>query len=85
MSMHHLTFAQPTDFFSVNHILDFSKISNFSRAQRKERAIADATRREAAIAGDETEMGVTFSVDLARLTEEYVTMCRFYMIEYQSG
>ncbi|KAK5115852.1 hypothetical protein LTR85_009446 [Meristemomyces frigidus] len=55
---------------TVNHILDFGKLSNFSGQQRKERAAADATRHLAGSAGDRNEMGVTSSVDLARLTEE---------------
>ncbi|KAK5131992.1 hypothetical protein LTR08_000412 [Meristemomyces frigidus] len=57
---------------TVNHILDFSKISSFSKVQRKERAVADASRHLNSIAGDQNELGVTSSVDLARLTEEVV-------------
>ncbi|KAI7272035.1 hypothetical protein KC343_g4375 [Hortaea werneckii] len=57
---------------TVNHILDFSKISNFSKSQRRDRAKADASRHGASIAGDETEIGVTMRLDIARLTEEVV-------------
>lgn len=57
---------------TVNHILDFGKLSNFSGQQRKERVAADATRHQAGSTGDHSEMGVTSSVDLARLTEEVV-------------
>lgn len=57
---------------TVNHILDFGKLSNFSGQQRKERAAVDATRHQAGGVGDQNEMGVTANVDLARLTEQCV-------------
>ncbi|KAK4546286.1 hypothetical protein LTR36_001963 [Oleoguttula mirabilis] len=57
---------------TVNHILDYGKLSNFSGQQRKDRAAADATRHQAGSVGDPNEMGVMSSVDLARLTEEVV-------------
>ena len=55
---------------SINHILDFSKISGFSNAQKAERAKADNARHQSTISGDNGELGVTAHVDLARLTEE---------------
>lgn len=66
---------------TVENILDYSKITNFSKSQRRDRAKADASRHEASIAGNQSEMGVTMCMDLARLTEEVVetvtSACRF--------
>ncbi|KAI7090810.1 hypothetical protein KC356_g1132 [Hortaea werneckii] len=71
---------------TVNHILDFSKISNFSKSQRRDRAKADASRHQASIAGDETEMGVTMRLDVARLTEEVVeTVASAYRFKGRPG
>ena len=54
---------------TVDHILDYSKISNLSRGQKRDRAKADTLRHHSAegIHGN----GLA-SVDLARLTEEVV-------------
>lgn len=56
----------------MNHILDYSKISSFTRAQRKQRSAADALQysNEGKKNVDSGEIGVTSDVDLARLTEE---------------
>jgi signal transduction histidine kinase len=57
---------------SINHLLDYSKISNFSSSQKRKRARADATRHKAGIDADTNEIGVTSNVDLAQLTEDLV-------------
>jgi signal transduction histidine kinase len=57
---------------SINHLLDYSKISNFSSSQKRKRVRADATRHKAGIDADTNEIGVTSSVDLAQLTEDLV-------------
>ncbi|WPH02791.1 Hypothetical protein R9X50_00565900 [Acrodontium crateriforme] len=57
---------------TVNHVLDYSKITNFNRAQRLERAAVDASRHHSNVEGVKSELGVTLNVNLARLTEELV-------------
>lgn len=57
---------------TVNHILDYSKIKNFTRAQKQERVVRDASRHKNAAKGDANEIGVTSNVDFARLTEDVV-------------
>lgn len=53
---------------SVEHILDFSKISNMTRDQKRSRARASASRHDSAeVEGDKNHLTV---VDLARMTEE---------------
>lgn len=54
----------------MDHILDYSKISNLSRGQRKDRARLDALRHKTTAQGDNS--GLT-NVDLASLTEEYTS------------
>ena len=57
---------------SINHLLDYSKISNFSSSQKRRRARADATRHKTGKDADPNEIGVTSYVDLAQLTEDVV-------------
>lgn len=57
---------------TVNHVLDYSKITNFNRAQRLDRAAVDASRHHSNVDGVKSELGVTLNVNLARLTEELV-------------
>lgn len=58
---------------TVDHILDFSKMSSFTRAVKRRRLGADALQYSQNKAGvDTTEMGVTATVDLALLTEEVI-------------
>ena len=57
---------------SINHLLDYSKISNFSSSQKRRRARVDATRHKAGIDADPNEIGVTSNIDLAQLTEDLV-------------
>jgi signal transduction histidine kinase len=56
---------------TVDHILDYSKISNLTRGQKKDRARVDAARHKSAhvTEGDKSLLTV---VDLARMTEEVV-------------
>ena len=54
---------------TVDHILDFSKISNLTRGQKKDRAKVDSLRHEIT---DNVHTNGLVSVDLARLTEEVV-------------
>jgi len=56
---------------TVNHILDYSKISNLTREQKRDRARVDAARHKSAHIenGDQTSLTV---VDLSRMTEEVV-------------
>lgn len=56
---------------TVNHILDYSKISNLTRDQKKDRARVDASRHESAEV-DENDGSLLTTVDLARMTEEVV-------------
>lgn len=56
---------------TVNHILDYSKISNLTRGQKKDRARVDASRHKSAQL-DENDQGLLTVVDLARMTEEMV-------------
>ena len=53
----------------VDHILDYSKISNLTRGQKKNRAKVDSLRHQ--ITDDVYTDGLA-SVNLARLTEEVV-------------
>ena len=57
---------------SINHLLDYSKISNFSSSQKRNRTKADKTRHKAGLYADPNEIGVTSNVDLAQLTEDLV-------------
>ena len=54
---------------TVDHILDYSKISNLTSGQKRDRAKVDAQRHE--VTEDIASNGLV-SVDLARLTEEVV-------------
>jgi len=54
---------------TVDHILDYSKISNLSRGQKRDRAKIDTLRHQSTEAVQGTGLA---SVDLARLTEEVV-------------
>ena len=54
---------------TVDHILDYSKISNLTRGQKRDRAKVDSLRHQ--ITNDVHTNGLV-SVDLARLTEEVV-------------
>lgn len=56
---------------TVNHILDYSKISNLTRDQKKERARVDAARHKSAHVEDGDKSFLTV-VDLARITEDVV-------------
>ena len=55
---------------SVNHILDYAKITNLNDLQRKERLQTDLVRRQGDEEGDVREMGVFKDVELAKLLEE---------------
>lgn len=54
---------------TVDHILDYSKISNLTRGQKRDRAKVDSLRYH--VSGDAHTSGLV-SVDLARLTDEVV-------------
>lgn len=54
---------------TVDHILDYSKISNLTRGQKRDRAKVDSLRHQ--VPEDIASNGLV-SVDLARLTEEVV-------------
>ena len=56
---------------TVNHILDYSKISNLTRDQKRDRARVDAARRKSAQLEDSDKSFLTV-VDLARITEDVV-------------
>jgi len=56
---------------TVNHILDYSKISNLTRDQKKDRARVDAARHKSAHVEDGDKSLLTV-VDLARMTEDVV-------------
>jgi hypothetical protein len=56
---------------TVNHILDYSKISNLTRDQKKDRARVDAVRHKSAHVEDGDKSLLTI-VDLARMTEDVV-------------
>jgi signal transduction histidine kinase len=56
---------------TVNHILDYSKISNMTRGQKKDRARVDAARHKSAHVEDADKAFLTV-IDLARMTEEVV-------------
>lgn len=57
---------------TVNHVLDYSKISSLTQGQQKERAVADASRHSSSLTHGKDQSGEAFVVDLARLTEEVV-------------
>lgn len=58
---------------TVDHILDYAKLSSFTRAQTKRRQGVDASQYKLNKPNvDLGEMGVTANVDLALLTEEVV-------------
>lgn len=54
---------------TVDHILDYSKISNLTRGQKRDRAKVDSLRHDVK---DDVHTSGLVSVDLARLTEEVV-------------
>lgn len=54
---------------TLDHILDYSKISNLTRGQKRDRAKVDSLRHEVT---DDVHTSGLVSVDLARLTEEVV-------------
>jgi len=54
---------------TVDHILDYSKISNLTRSQKRDRAKVDSLRHQVT---DDIYTNGLVSVDLARLTEEVV-------------
>jgi len=56
---------------TVNHILDYSKISNLTRDQKRDRTRLDAARHKSASI-DESDKATLTVVDLARITEEVV-------------
>jgi len=56
---------------TVNHVLDYSKISNLTRDQKRDRARLDAARHKSAEV-DEGDKNLLIVVDLARMTEEVV-------------
>ena len=56
---------------TVNHILDYSKISNLTRDQKRDRARVDAARHTSAHVEDGDKSLLTI-VDLARVTEDVV-------------
>lgn len=56
---------------TVNHILDYSKISNLTRDQKKDRARVDASRHKSAEV-DGNDKNLLTTVDLAQMTEEVV-------------
>ena len=60
---------------TVNHILDYAKMSSFTRAERRSRIAADAERQSSGASGGDKrpdEIGVTTEFDLADLIEEVV-------------
>lgn len=56
---------------TVNHILDYSKISNLTRDQKRDRARVDAARHKSARV-EENDKSLLTVVDLARITEDVV-------------
>jgi signal transduction histidine kinase len=56
---------------TVNHVLDYSKISNLTRGQKRDRAKVDVARHKSA-AVEEDHKDPSIVVDLARITEEVV-------------
>lgn len=68
-----ISMAGTTLLDTIDHILDYSKINNFTGAQKKERVRADSARHESSSGpGDNNEIGVTTNVDFAKLTEDVV-------------
>jgi hypothetical protein len=66
---HSVAIAGRTLLDTVDHILDYSKISNLTRGQKRDRAKVDSLRHQ--MANDIHGSGLV-GVDLARLTEEVV-------------
>jgi signal transduction histidine kinase len=56
---------------TVNHVLDYSKISNLTRDQKRDRARVDAARHKSAEV-EEVDKDLLIVIDLARMTEEVV-------------
>jgi signal transduction histidine kinase len=56
---------------TVNHVLDYSKISNLTRDQKRDRARVDAARHKSAEV-EEGDKNLLIVIDLARMTEEVV-------------
>jgi hypothetical protein len=56
---------------TVNHVLEYSKISNLTRDQKRDRAKVDAARHKSAEV-EEVDNNLLIVVDLARMTEEVV-------------
>jgi two-component sensor histidine kinase len=56
---------------TVDHILDYSKISNLTRDQKRDRAKADAARHETTHTEDDDKTTLAV-IDLARMTEDVV-------------
>ena len=56
---------------TVNHVLDYSKISNLTRGQKRDRARIDASRHKSAEV-EEGGKNLLIFIDLARMTEEVV-------------
>jgi len=54
---------------TVNHVLDYSKISNLTQDQKRDRARVDASRHKAAEV-EEDDGQLLINIDLARMTEE---------------
>lgn len=57
--------------YRVNHILDYSKMSQATKAQRRQQSSEEASRHESSIRKGVSAGEEETSVDLARLTEEY--------------
>lgn len=58
---------------SINNILDYSKISRLTKSQRRDQVAADASRHGAVVKDAKPGRIGDFTVDLSRLTEEYVS------------
>jgi hypothetical protein len=56
---------------TINHVLDYSKISSLTRNQKRARARLDASRHKSA-GVEEVDKTSLVVIDLARLTEEVV-------------
>jgi hypothetical protein len=68
--VHGIYLAGRTLLDTVNHVLDYSKISNLTHSQKRDRKKTDTARpqsRDAGLEGENVE-----NVDIARLTEEVV-------------
>jgi signal transduction histidine kinase len=70
---HTIRMAGRTLLDTVDHILDFAKISSFTRAQTRQRVGADRLQYDENRTNvDSAEIGVTAAVDLALLTEDVI-------------